>query len=356
MLKLGITTVEGLCRPRSWLGRSRHASMLLFASLAERGHDGSDAYDRLVERVKLPNGTWKQTAGGRLDDVDELIERALGRVHRPGSRVSVLDLGVSTGVTSVALHDRLSRTYAVHFIASDLYRDAVAVSGRGWTVVLTAAGEPLQYVLGPFVLPAELDESRLYPVNRVMKTIAQRCLVPAARHVIREVPELPYLERRWVGPYRVLRLPLFCAACLARLRGDAGFAFEAIDVLRPIPVRATVVRAMNLVTRDYFDEPRAVMALAHCLRAVEPDGFLVVGRTDGLAAGGTRATCYRIDRAGRAYPVARLNGGCELEPLALRTAEAIADDDRSTTARGAGNRQDTTSAETIAARADLRSH
>ncbi len=324
MLKLGITTMRGLTRPRSWLGRSRHASLLLFARLAERGHDGAEAYDRLVERVRLPNGTWKQTAGGRLDDVDDLIAAALRASHPLGARISVLDLGASTGVTSAALYDRLGRTYQVHFVASDLYRDAIAVSGHLWTVVLTASGDVLQYVIGPFVLPGQLDESPFYVVNRLLKAAARRWLTPRARRAAAAAATLPYLTARREGATEVVRLPLFSFHCLDRARrGD--FTFEVTDVLRPLSRSATVVRAMNVVTRDYFDEHTAGVALANCIDAVEPGGLLVIGRSTGLTAGHTRATCYRVDAARRLRPIARLSGGDELELLTLRVSRSESD-------------------------------
>lgn len=322
MLKLGITTVRGLERPRSWLGRQRHASMLLFASLAAGGRDRADAYDRLVERVKLPNGTWKQTAGRRLDDVDTLIGEALAASHPRGARVTVLDIGASTGVTSVRLCARLERRYRVRFIASDLYRDALAVSAVGWSVVLTASGEVLQYVIGPFVLPGQLDESPAYPVNRALKAIAARWLAPRARAIaaVHAAAAPEYLRRVAAGRYRLMRLPLFSYGCLERMRRDDRFRFAALDVLQPLAVRATVVRAMNVVTRDYFDEASAACALAHCIDAVAPGGLLAVGRSQGLAAGHTRATVYRRSGDRQLRPVARLNGGCELEALTLEVA------------------------------------
>jgi hypothetical protein len=328
VLKLGITRPRDLARRESWLGRSRHASLLLFADLANGAAGGGAAYDCLIERVRLPNGTWKQTAAGRLADVDDLLIDVLHASHPPGTPVSVLDLGASTGVTSLELCDRLRAAHPLRFIASDLYRDAIAVSGRGWAIVCTPRGEDLQYVLGRFVLPAYLEESPLYAVNRALKRYARRRLAPRARAIARAAAgsALPLLESRRIGTHRVMRLPLIASECLRRIRRDDGFAFEVIDVLEPIGARATVVRAMNVVTRDYWDRARARTALTNCLHAVEPGGLLVVGRTDGLARGGTRATCYRVDQRGRVAVAGRLHGGCELEGLVLEIAPATEPD------------------------------
>lgn len=318
MLKRGITSVQGLARPHTVFGRPRHASLLLFAELAARP-DGDAAADRLVARVRLPNGTWKLTGSGRLADVDALLCAQIRATLGGGTPLTVLDLGASTGVTSVALFDCLSREHAdLTFIASDLYRDALAVRGRGWTVVLTLAGEPLQYVVGPFVLPAQLAESPLYAGNRALKRLAERRLLPRARTAIAALASEPPADGTVpVDGLQVSRFSLLAAGCRERLR-DPRFRFEVIDVLQPIAWRATVVRALNVVTADNFDALGLRRALRHCIDAVAPGGLLVLGRT-ALGGGETRATCYRRTGTGL-VPLARLRGGCELEGLTCRLA------------------------------------
>lgn len=326
MLKRGITTLRGLERPRTLFGRQRHASLLLFAELAARPDGDRDA-DRLVERVRLPNGTWKLTGAGRLADVDGLLCAQL-RDRPRAAPLTVLDLGASTGVTSVSLYERLRREHDdVTFIASDLYRDALAVRGRGWTVLLTVRGEPLQYLLGPFVLPAQLVESPLYAGNRALKRLAERRLLPRARAALAALAGEPPEEGTVpVDGLQVSRFSLLAACCRARLRSDARFRFEVIDVLQPLPGRATVVRALNVVTGDNFDALQLRRALRHCIAAVEPGGLLVLGRTP-LGGGETRATCYRRTADGL-LPVARLRGGCEHEALTCRLAAAAAAGER----------------------------
>ncbi len=325
MLKRGITTVRGLAHPHTVFGRPRHASLLLFAELAARP-DGDAAADRLVARVRLPNGTWKLTGAGRLGDVDALLCAQLRASVDPAAPLTVLDLGASTGVTSVALFDCLVREHPdVTFIASDLYRDAVAVRGRGWTVLLTLGGEPLQYVVGPFVLPAQLTESPLYAGNRALRHLAERRLLPRARAALAALDHAPPDGGTVpIAGLQVSRFSLLAAGCLARLR-DPRFRFEVIDVLQPIPWQATVVRALNVVTADNFDAFSLRRALRHCLAAVAPGGLLVLGRT-ALDGGHTRATCYRRTADGVA-PLARLRGGCELEALTCRLASVLATPD-----------------------------
>lgn len=324
MLKLGITRPQDLLHAPRWLGRERHASFLLLEALMREGVRDNALYDTLVARVRLPNGTWKQTASGRLRAVDAALLSALEKTHSNSPKLSVLDLGASTGVTSVELYEALARCWSVEYAASDLYRDAFAVGPPGgrWTLVLSAAGDVLQHVLGPFVLPGQLDESAVYPVNRALKQWSERRLVPAARRALAAdagASERSYFEGAEVEGLVVKRLPLVTGRCLELARQSPGFRFVVHDVTRPLNVQATVVRAMNLITPDYFSPAMAGRAIGNALRAVEPAGYLVLGQSRGLGCDALRATVFRV--AGRRAEVAaRVGEGYELEETVQRAA------------------------------------
>jgi SAM-dependent methyltransferase len=328
VLKLGITRVGRLGRSRTWLGSERHASLLLLDDLARAGEDAAQAYDTLVARVRLPNGTWKQTAAGRLARVDAVLLRLLRATRAPGSRVSVLDLGASTGITSVELYDTLAAHFAVELLATDLYRDLVAFSWprRPWAIVLDVHGGVIQHVLGPFVLPGQIAESWAYPVNRALKAWSTRWLVPRAQRVLArlDVERLPYLAPHVEDRLEVRRLPFMVSRCLRLMRAGAPFRFEAADVLEPLPWRATCVRAMNIATRDNFDDARVAVVVRNCLRAVEPGGLLVLGQSHGLDPETARATIYRVD-GGWPVAVERVGVGYEMEHV-VAAAAAMAEE------------------------------
>jgi hypothetical protein len=326
MLKLGITNPRDLTQPPRWFGRERHASFLLLEPLAVEGCPDSAAYDTLVARVRMPNGTWKQTAAGRLRLVDEALVRALERTHAPGRSLSVIDLGASTGVTSVDLFDALSRKWDVDFTVSDLYRDAFAVSAPAWrwAIVLDGQGNVLQHVIGRFVLPGQLDESAAYQANRALKRWSERVLVPRAREALAQDPtarERPYFAAGEVNGLVIQRLPFFSWRCLDLMRRTPRFRFVIHDVTEPLPATATVVRAVNILTREYFDLPTLTRAIGHALRAVEPGGYFVAGQSRGLDPTAMRATVFRV-RDGSAEIAARVGDGYELEELVRCEAAA----------------------------------
>jgi hypothetical protein len=321
MLKLGITTTRGLRRAPRWLGRERHASFLLLEPLACEGCRDPSAYDTLVARVRMPNGTWRQTTAGRLRLVDDALVGALQRTHAPGSTLSVLDLGASTGVTSVDLYETLSQRWTVEFTASDLYRDAFAVSapGRGWAIVLDGGGEVLQHVVGPFVLPGQLEESTAYPLNRALKRWSERVLVPRARRALAldaQARTRDYFAAAETGGLAVRRLPFFSWRCLDLVRRTPRFRFVAHDVTQPVSDQVTIVRAVNIITSEYFDLPTATRAIGHALRGVEPGGYFVAGQSRGLDSTAMRATVFRV-RGRAAEIVARVGDGYEFEEAVL---------------------------------------
>lgn len=318
MLKPGIVTVDALRRPAAPHGRSRHASFLLLSDLAAHGCDDPSLYDRIIERVKLPNGIWKQTATGRLRDVDAMLMQVLKDTWTP-TPLTVLDLAVSTAVTSVELYETLRRHYDVRFVASDFFADLYAVRPlhRRWAIVMDQSGAVLQHVIGPFVLPGHITESAAYPVNRALKQISENWFAPRARTALDQVRQrdLPYFHAETVGELEVIRLPLLSYRCLDLMEHDPHFRFEALDILQPIPRSAFVVRAMNIITPDHFDPPTAERALLNCARAVEPGGILIIGRSDATEAGQEHVTFYRV-ADGRLTPLARLHDGCEIEAVA----------------------------------------
>src|SRR5207249_4734099 len=161
-------------------GRKRYVSLLLLRELTLDPKVDAEEYDGLVGHTRMPNGVWKLTRQGRLRIVDVVVMGILRRLFAAGTRLVVCDLAASTGITSVEFFRTLREHFEVRFIASDLYRDLIAVSSRRWpiAIVLDRFGEVVQYVLGGFVFPGALAESVAYPINRLLKAVLRRRFAP----------------------------------------------------------------------------------------------------------------------------------------------------------------------------------
>lgn len=321
MLKLGVVKSAGVRHPRTRWGRRRHVSLLLLPELAARTDVTAEEYDRLVGYARMPNGVWKRTCHGRLRVLDGVLVDLLRQRYPDGAHLSVLDVAASTGVTSVELYRALSSRFTVELVASDLYRDVVAVRSRRRraAVVFDAYGEPVQYILGPFVMPASFAESPAYPVNRALRLFMRKWFMPSARQALAATgsASLAPFATTVVGDFEVVKFPLLARETLEMMAREPCFRFEVADILQPLGVRAHVVRAMNILTRDHFADPDRTRALHHCVEAVLPGGLFVVGWSPTARAETVEASVYAVE-GDRLRRLAALNGGSEIDTLIAR--------------------------------------
>src|SRR5215212_2191501 len=98
---------------------------------------------RFFYSIKLKNGIRKYTYPGRLDDLNDLVNRLLPP-HRP---LKVMDVAVSSGVNTLEWIDALRRAGVdCHMVAGDLNVNAFLVSvGKRLHVLVDGAGYPLQF-------------------------------------------------------------------------------------------------------------------------------------------------------------------------------------------------------------------
>jgi hypothetical protein len=314
VLRLGIVSPRGLRRPTTLFGGRKHVSALILDQLFQAPEWGETAYDSVVEQLRMPNGTWKFTCRGRFAVLDRLVLDLLGERVPRGTRLSVMDLAASTGVTSVEFYRALRERYTVDFLASDLYRDLYAVRRGSWTGVYTGAGDDVQHVVWRFVLPGQLAESWAYAGNRALRAACRRLLAPGARAALASAPLTqlaPFASVRVHG-FEIRRLPLLSGECLALTARDEGFRFEVSDVCQPLPEHATVVRAMNILTREHFDDATRAQIVRHSIAATLPGGLLVLGWSPWDDPTRVEASVYEVTREGLER-LASLNGGSEID-------------------------------------------
>jgi hypothetical protein len=336
MLKRGIVTRGSLDRPRTRLGARRHASLLLLRDLAEEA-ESTPHYDTVIRLVRMANGTWRDTFPGRLTALDEQVASIVRQRSWTSAPLRVADVGASSGATSVELYETLRRVRAVDFVASDRWRDVFAVRpvAGGPTVVLDADGNPVQYVVGGFVLPGQGEEPWFYPVNRVLRRRMERGPLAGARAALAACDRtgLTDFSSRTLGGLEITRVPLLSPDCLRCVCERADFRFEVADVLRTLPWTVDVLRAVNILTPFHFEPTALRVAVATCLEAVAEGGLLVLGRSQSDRAADLRTTIW--ERASDGLRVlARLGGGAEVEDLVTE----IARDTTSAAPRAAGVR------------------
>ena len=168
MLRFGITDVAGLDRPTTIFGRPKDVAIPVLWRVLQEGPDRhaqlcADAFNRL----RMGEGVYKRTVARRFDDVREPSSRRSARSLGEASPLTVHDVGVSDGTTSVELYEDLKRVWpGLRFVMSDGFDRITIVrrEGSAWTCVLDADLRPVQYFSRRFVLTPQAP-SRL-PVNR----------------------------------------------------------------------------------------------------------------------------------------------------------------------------------------------
>src|SRR5579872_5578450 len=149
------------------------SSLIVYGGVGVRS---AEVERRFFGRLRLPNGTWKTTYAGRLDDLNDALLPFMPR-DRPAA---LMDVAVSSGVSTIEWSDHLSAHEIVHSIV------ATDVSTEGWltsfgTVFAVVFDEtqrvPLLIEVGPISLPVQS--------GRALAGLARPLLVPAMRALAR---------------------------------------------------------------------------------------------------------------------------------------------------------------------------
>jgi len=264
--------------------------------------NGAD--QELLERsfftsIRLKNGTYKTTHGRRLDDLNDLVNRYLPR----GRRLDLMDVGVSSGITTMEWMNSLDRLGIQHHMTGgDLTLRAWLVSlGRHLHVLVDADQYPLQYDVFGRAVP-----SPPWGRQRAMYALPVTLLnfVIATRYAVHE-PGMGALTRR----------PLTLVSPRLIERKNVEFVEDDITKSTGWPRRFAAVRAANILNRGYFDETTLAGIVRRLRSRLVDGGLLIVCRTD--EASRNRATVFSLDQHRRFRIVTRLNDGAELESLVL---------------------------------------
>ncbi|MBI1353187.1 MAG: hypothetical protein GC160_02490 [Acidobacteria bacterium] len=242
---------------------------------------------RFFTSLRMPNGAYKTTAGGRLRELDDRIVELLGA----RSELRLLDVGVSSGVTTLDLLERLEAAgMRPQAVAADLSVHARLFRAPfGMDLLTDAAGRPLQ-LSGSW--GARGRPAREGAAGLAFESLGRLLRLAAASP--REVKlATPRLEGR--PGVEIVEQDVFAE------RADWKGAFD-------------LVRAANLLNLAYFEPERIRGALAVLASYLAPGGLLAVCRTS-IETGLNHGTLFRSE-GGKLVPAARLGDGSEVESLA----------------------------------------
>jgi hypothetical protein len=292
---------------------------IYFANLS--GEDRLNSEYCFLNWLELANGTFKTTAPRRLDDVNALVTDVLTRKMPSDPPLAVMDVAVSSGVSTAEWSDHLTAMGIEHCIdATDLAVDAVLMTvGRHWAIMWQYGGHPLavqarRYTVY-FVRP-RLGFGLMRLLITASLTLPLRFLYAVATKVLRETR---YTDGTLDSSVRVTRVPLVSSTVIA----NSNIRVIQDDIMEPGKFlgQVDICRAANVLNREYFPDKTIALMARNLLTRVRDDGLLVVCRTTNETANGrvNLATVLR-KRSASVEVVGRLNGGCDVEDLLLSAA------------------------------------
>lgn len=253
--------------------------------------------DAFFAKLRLPNGTFKTTGNGRLVPVDKWLMS-----HLPTSDLRLLDVAVSSGITTVDLMDALQTTgHRATVTACDLCINGyIRTPSPGFELLFDSRGHVLQ-LCTPFGVRGRPHN----PQGSLART--------ALASVIRAVEWKSGMQ---VSGPRASDRPVQLVSQRLKARKDVEIVEHDLFQVRPAWAgQFDVIRAANILNQDYFDDAQ----LSHLVRVLggylRTNGLLLVARTND--AGETVASLVRLTDSGQFELVDRYGAGSGIESLVL---------------------------------------
>jgi hypothetical protein len=281
-----------LCKNR----RVLPASQVLFGDRGVGRKEQADNEAAFFKSICLPNGTHKTTASGRLTDVDIGLESILER----RSTIQLLDVGISSGITTVELLDVLKdRGHRVECVGVDLRIEAYLRRWMGVEILYDPEGKILQLAT-PFMV-----KGRPEPGLRLTKAVLLRRVFSALEKAF---------VRHWKArPSHARRVSLL-TPCLSA-RADVTICEQDItQTLSHLAGRFDVVRAANILNRAYFSPEVLLRAVKNLTETLKLHGLFVICRTSEEDTT-NHATIFKKMGESILAPVWRSGEGSEIEPM-----------------------------------------
>ncbi|MEJ0038414.1 MAG: hypothetical protein WDO68_20435 [Gammaproteobacteria bacterium] len=256
--------------------------------------------------VGLPNGTWKTTSHRRLDDLNALVQQYLP-AHRP---LDVMDVACSSAVSTVEWLESLQQAGVdCRMTAGDASVNAFVLSiGGSLHALVDRRGHTMQYEIGGVGLEVPLRKRKIprYGLQVFLIRALAKLLAPTLSDA-----KLAARGEKWGMRWRPVQL----VSPSIRRRHHIEVVEDDILLNKSYAQCFDVLRAANILNLGYFDRPTLTAMLINLRERLRDGGRLVVCRTNHENV--NHGTVFGLDEDRNLRVLARINGGSEIEPIAL---------------------------------------
>jgi len=303
---------------KTFFGRTMKVSIPLVLEIFHNESSAMEDYSYFNE-IKI-GGTFKKTVNNRFAAFDEFLVDLLRENFAHPEKLSVHDMAVSSGVTSVEFFDKLHESgIPIKFTASDKFTHVFVLNNKNYnyTVVLGPDLEFMQFLFSRFVI--DEDESTKDFVNYLMMKYVFNKILPLAKKIILEcgIAFDDFLQDRFiVDGFEITRIPLLSKKIIEKCYATSDFRFCRHDIFKETSEPFDVVRAMNILNLGYFDRGRISLIRDNIFNKLNENGVFIVGRTRDDGGNDTCASVF-VKKDHAFHVLADYHGGSEVKDIIL---------------------------------------
>jgi hypothetical protein len=244
--------------------------------------DDESFYNLVFSHIIVSNGLTKTTRSGRFADLDDIVVDVLKQ--RENESATFHDIGVSNGITSLELYDKIERTgLTVNFCISDKYAK-IYYNGRSIKKFYDADGHLIS--VNFFFLHFSPRIGKAFFLSRWLFHFYQKkadLKKPGFKEILLLAPAV--YKKIQEGEITLLEFDVF------ETKAASPFTF---------------LRCLNVLMPAYFSTDRIRQGVNNLRENLAEGGHLLLGRTD--AANINHATVYKKEND-QLKPIKIINNG-----------------------------------------------
>jgi SAM-dependent methyltransferase len=261
----------------------------------------NETESRFYGSLKMRNGTFKLTRASRFDQIEALFRDIISQNAKNVS--NVLDVGVSTGITTIEFADFLKKMgSSPKLVATDLFINAYIVCPNKHLKVLTdQQGWPLQYDIYGVAVRSWIRRLDYFTLGVIPRKLAQAALKRRIANLI---------ENNKGVPVRLISKRLTEYPEISCIQND-------IFTMTPeLVAKFDLIRAANILNKNYFSQTDLLAAVRNIKSYLKGNGSLLLVTRTG-ANQKNSGTLFRLDALTNFEIAARVGAGSEIEDLVL---------------------------------------